>query len=323
MITTAFDGQTVAVTGAGGFLGGCLIQRLEGSPCRIMRVARRPLPLPAIDGQAMIDVVGDVSSAALWERIVSEADVVFHFAAQTSGVAAEQDPEADFQANVAPMRHLVAASRRLNRQPVVVLAGTVTQAGIPSRVPIDEAAPDNPVTVYDRHKLLAELELESAAGAGVLFGSTLRLANVYGPGAPGPRADRDVLNRMIKGALGGEALTVYGTGEFVRDYVFIDDVVDAFVRAAAHVPEVNARHFVVGSGCGISIRQAFELVASRVEALTGRRVPVITIGTRSLSAIEQRHCLVNPAGFMAATGWHPTHSLAAGIDRTIEAYACA
>lgn len=323
MITTAFDGQTVAVTGAGGFLGGRLIQRLDGSGIRIMRVARRPLP-PTAHAPALIDVMGDVSSPLVWERIVGEADIVFHFAAQTSGVIAEQDPAADFQDNVVPMRHLLAASRKLNRQPLVVFAGTVTQAGAPASVPVDEDAPDLPLTVYDRHKLLAEGELEAAALAGTVFGTTVRLANVYGPGAAGHRPERDVLNRMIKSAIDGQGLTVYGTGEFLRDYVFIDDVVDAFLAAAARIADVNARHFVVGSGSGISIRHAFELIAARVEALTGRRVPVtLTEPPSALSPIERRNFIANPVRFMAATGWRPAHSLAAGIDRTIEAYACA
>ena len=66
-----------------------------------------------------------------------------------------------------------------------------------------------------------------------MCGATLRLANVYGPGAHGRRADRDVLNRMIGAAMIGQPLTIYGTGEYVRDYIFVEDVVDAFVAAAA------------------------------------------------------------------------------------------
>jgi nucleoside-diphosphate-sugar epimerase len=324
MVNHAFDGQTVAVTGAAGFLGGRLIQRLAATRCRILRVTRRPLPPVAARTPEVTDVVGDLGDPPLWERVVNEAGVVFHFAAQTSSVSAAENPDADFAANVVPMRHLVAASRKLNRQPMVVFAGTVTQAGIPSRIPVDEDAPDVPVTVYDRHKLIAESDLTSAALAGTVLGATLRLANVYGPGAPGHRADRDVLNRMIKAAVAGETLTVYGSGEFVRDYIFIDDAVEAFMMAAIHAPEVNTRHFVVGSGSGISILGAFELIASRVEALTGRHVPVtLTEPPSALPAIERRNFVANSARFIAATGWRPTHSLAAGIDRTIEAYACA
>ena len=94
--------------------------------------------------------------------------------------------------------------------------------------------------------------------------------------------------------------------------------------AGAQPDQVNGRHFVLGSGRGITMRQAFELVASRVEALTGRRVPVTTaVPPAALSAIEQRHFIADSSRLSAATGWRPPWSLSDGIDRTIEAFACA
>jgi len=323
MIPNAFAGQTVAVTGAAGFLGGRLVERLAATPCRLLRVARRPLPALEFGSTAPIDVVGDLADQVTWDRVVAAADVVLHCAAQTSAVVAEENPAADFQANVTPMRHLVAACHKCHRHPVVIFAGTVTQAGLPSRLPVDEDVADQPVTVYDRHKLLAEAELKSAALHGTLLGGSLRLSNVYGPGAARPRPGRDVLNRMIKMAVAGEGLTVYGSGEFVRDYLFIDDVVEAFMLAAMQAAAVNARHFIVGSGSAITVRQAFELIASRVEALTGRHVPVTMVAPRQpLPAIDGRNFVANPARFIAATGWRPAYTLAQGIDRTIEALTC-
>ena len=269
------------------------------------------------------DVIGDVSDPAVWD-CVTGADVIFHFAAQTSGVAAAKNPDADFRMNVTPMRHLLAACRRSGRRPVVLFAGTVTEAGIPTRLPVSEDAPDDPITIYDRHKLLAEGELKAAALDGAVCGATLRLANVYGPGAHGRAADRHVFNHMINAALRGQPLTVHGTGEYLRDYVFIDDIVDAFLLAAAQPDRVNARHYVVGSGCGITIRNAFGLIAERVRRLTGCAVPItVTRPGHAVSPIEQRNFVADSTRFAAATGWHPAWSLAAGIDRTIEALTCA
>ena len=133
-----------------------------------------------------------------------------------------------------------------------------------------------------------------------------------------------MLNRMIKTAIAGGPLTVFGTGEYLRDYVFVEDVVDAFLMAAVHPEQVNRRHFVVASGRGISIRNAFELVAARVERLTGQHVAVTTTEPATPPApIEQRHFVGDPSRFSAATGWRPSWSLTEGIDRTIEAFTCA
>lgn len=316
-------GKTVAVTGAGGFLGGRLVDRLSRVECHIIRLGRSPLPpVDAAAAARVTDVIGDVGDRAVWDRLV-DAGIIFHFAAQTSGAAAASNPDADFRVNVMPMRHLLAACRQRGRRPVVLFAGTVTEAGIPSRLPVNEDAADDPITIYDRHKLMAEGELTAAALAGDVSAATLRLANVYGPGGPGRTGDRDVLNRMIKVALSGQPLTVYGSGEYVRDYVFIDDIIEAFWLAATHPERVSGRYYVVGSGRGVTVREAFELIAERVRLMTGRTVPVASADpAKALSPIEQRSFIADPARFAAATGWHPAVSLSAGIDRTIEALTC-
>ncbi|MDO8679543.1 MAG: NAD-dependent epimerase/dehydratase family protein [Acidobacteriota bacterium] len=233
-----YHGKTVAVTGAAGFLGGRLVNRLAALPCRIVRVARTaPPPLDVVPDATMVDVVGDVGDLAVWDAVLQDADLVFHFAGQTSGVAAAKNPRWDFDANVAPMRHLVLTCRRRRRRPMVMFAGTVTQAGIPSRLPVDEDAPDRPVMIYDQHKLMAEDDLKAAASDGTVCGATLRLANVYGPGGHGRNNDRDVLNRMIAAALRGEPLTVYGAGDFVRGTLSTNRTIDAPSHPqAAQVP---------------------------------------------------------------------------------------
>ena len=315
-------GKTVAVTGAAGFIGGCVVDRLAKDGCRIIRVTRTPPPpVDVVAATDVTDLIGDIAEPAIWDEIAA-ADIVFHFAAETGGVVAAADAAADFQANVTPIRHLLAACRQGGRHPLVLFAGTVTAAGRSKRLPVNEDEPDDPITTYDRHKLMAEGDLKAAVSQGLACAATLRLSNVYGPGARGVRQDRDILNRMITRAMHGEPITVYGTGEYVRDYVFIEDVVDAFLIAAQHPHRINGSHFIVGSGQGVTIRAAFELVAERVEAATGRRVPVIAADPpEGLSDIQRRHFVADHARFSSATGWRPRWTLSRGIDRTIEAFA--
>lgn len=321
-----FHDRTVVVTGAGGFLGRRTVARLAGIPCRIVRVARTTqVPLEPPPTATVVDVAGDLRDATIWSRAVRDADIVIHFAAQTSagtGTAAT-DRAQDHDANVEPMRQLLQACRQLRRRPTILFAGTVTQAGAPTRLPVGEDVADVPLTVYDEHKLMAERELERSVSEGTVAGATLRLANVYGPGSTDETRGRHVLNRMIRTALRGERLTVFGAGDYMRDYLFVDDAVEAFLMAGAHADRVNGRHYVVGSGNGITIRHAFELVAARVEAFTGRHVRVDTIESeRPLTALECRNFVADPSRFVADTGWHPRWSLADGLDRTIETFAC-
>ena len=318
--------KRILVTGGAGYVACGLVRTLSTVSASVIRLCRpgargrggsRPVTLP--DAVARIDDVwGDVCDPDVWTRILPGVDFVFHLAAQTSVPRANEDPVADLDGNVRPMLHLLETCRRNRHAPVVLFAGTVTQTGIPLRLPVDETHPDAPVTIYDLHKLVAENYLKYYASGEVVRGATLRLANVYGPGPQSSSADRGVLNRMVRMALEGQALTVYGSGEYLRDYVYVDDVTAAFLVAGARIERMHGQHFVIGSGTGHTLAQAVNLVADRVELKTGFRAPVRHVDPPApLHPIEARNFVADTTRFGAATGWSPRVSLVEGIDRTI------
>lgn len=308
----------MVVSGASGYVASALLARLGGCAASVVRISRAPLP--AWTGRAACsDMIGDLRDAKLWNEAVPGADAVFHLAAQTSVYTAAKDPDADFAANVEPMRRLLEACRPLERRPFVVFAGSVTQCGLPARLPVDESFPDEPVTMYDLHKLLAERALEGYCRQGLARGVTLRLPNIYGPGPKSGSADRGVLNAMVLRALRGEPLTIYGTGDAVRDYLFIDDTAEAFLAAGTGRPGLDGRHFVLGSGLGTTLADAFRLVSERVAAKTGRRVPVSSVPEPAgMSAIEKRRFIADPSAFVQTAGWKPLVDLEEGLDRLID-----
>lgn len=318
------SGQTILVTGASGFLGSCIVGQLAAVPCHIRRLDRRVSPDTRPAGPAEVeDVSGDVRDPQCWAAAIDGVDVVVHLAGQTSVYVANDNPGEDLAANVMPVNHLAAACRLRQRRPVVVMAGTATVVGLTGSALVDESHLDHPVTFYDLHKWMAEQYVEAYTREGVMTGTTLRLANVYGPGPQGSSSDRGFLNAMVRRALAGETLTMYGSGAFVRDYVFVADVARAFLMAAAAPEAVAGRHFLIGTGCGTTIAEALALVAERVARRTGHRVPVVSIDPPSgLSPIEQRNFVADITRFRTATAWGPQVNLADGIDQTIEA-ACA
>jgi nucleoside-diphosphate-sugar epimerase len=265
------------------------------------------------------DMSADIAEEATWERALDGIDIVFHFAAQTGVSVANEDPVADFGANVLPMLRMLEACRKKNLHPVVLFSGTVTEAGITDRIPVDENVPDNPVTVYDLHKLMAENYLKYYVKQGMVRGAALRLANVYGPGPRSSGANRGVLNGMIEKALEGRALTIYGQGNYVRDYIYVRDVVGAFLAAGASIDRLNGRHYVIGSGTGHTIAETVRMVASRVERVSGSPVAVMHVDLPDeMSPIEQRNFVADTTHFSSRTGWMAGTSLAEGIDLTID-----
>jgi nucleoside-diphosphate-sugar epimerase len=316
-----YRGKVVAISGASGYIGINLVRALVGVDCRIVRVGRTALP-PSPPGTAVIDdLVGDMDSADLWAEAIASADVVFHLAAQTSLYVADEDPVADFSVNVLPMLRLIEACRSAERTVGVVFAGTVTQAGLPARLPVDESHPDLPVTIYDIHKLMAEKYLRNAQCRGWIEGGTLRLANVFGPGPSSAGFQRGVLNVMIRRAIAGEALTVYRPGDLLRDYLYIDDVVGAFLLAGANTSRLAGRNFVVGSGEGRTLLDIFATVARQVAAATGQRANVDEVDPPDgLHSIEFRSFVADSSAFCQLTGWRPKVEFVEGIDRTVETF---
>ena len=318
----AFTGKKILITGGAGYLASNLVALLKNSDCHIIRLDRQDACREPVKGAAQItDVYGDVGDPTIWERCLPGIDFVFHFAAQTSTYIANDDPVSDHSVNVMPMLHLLEACRRLGNCPTVCFSSTVTVAGIPERLPVDENHPDHPLTVYDLHKLMAEQYLGWYAEQGFVRGVTLRLANVYGPGPRSSRSDRGILNQMIRRALAGDPLTVYGTGNQIRDYIYVEDVAKAFIAAALHCEALNGRYFIIGSGRGHSIAEAMRMITERSAEKTGKTVAVQHIDPPgSLSPIEQRNFVADSRLFIEQTGWRASHTLAEGIDQTMEAF---
>jgi nucleoside-diphosphate-sugar epimerase len=293
-----FFGKRILVSGASGYLAFNLIRALSGADCTIVRLSRRNR-LPIVSGMAdIIDITADIREKKTWDQIMEGVHVVFHFAAQTSVYKAEEDPRTDLESNVIPMLHLLETCRSMGKHAKVIFSGTVTEAGI---------------------KLAAENYLKHYARQSIVSGVVLRLANVYGPGPESASTDRGVLNMMIKKALAGEPLIIYGKGECLRDYVYIEDVIPAFLVSAIHMDKLNANHYVIGSGSGHTIAQAANLIADRAALKTGNRPKVTHIEPPfPQSPIEERNFVADTRRFAQATGWKAQYSLIEGVDQTLE-----
>ena len=309
-----YRGIRVAVTGGSGYLAHPLRCALSRSGASVLVVSRRAVAL--LPGETMMSA--DVRTPECWEPILGQADVIFHLAGNTSAYTSARDPRASLDSTVLPINHLLAAAAR---QPGmrVVYASTATVYGMTDDLPVSEDAPTNPVTVYDLHKLCAEQHLRLGSHKGLVEGVSLRLANVYGPSASGSSAgDRGVLNRVARLALQGSDLSLYGGGQYVRDYVYIDDVVRAFL-AAGVAPGVAGSSFNVASGVGRTIREAFEIMVARAEKKTGRPCRIADAPwPPETDPIEYRSFVADVRRFSSACGWEPEVGLVEGVDRLLE-----
>lgn len=317
-----FINKTILIVGASGYIGSSLINTLKDVECRIIRISRNPKKLSLInDSNAeILDLELDFKCQKFLFEI-KKVDIIFYLSSQTSTYVAEKDIIEDYKQSVAPLLNLLAVCDESDSTPTFVFSSAVTVCGLVDKLPVDESAETNPITVYDIHKLLIEKYLKFYTQKGIIKSCILRLSNVYGPGVKSSSSDRGILNLMIKKALEGEDLTLYGDGSFVRDYIYIDDVIDAFLRACKYIDNTNNKHYIIGSGLENDIKKAFELIVKKNSAITGKDIIINSIPMPlNMSKIESRNFLANNTLFCNDTNWIVRTTLDNGIEKTIKCF---
>jgi nucleoside-diphosphate-sugar epimerase len=304
------------ITGGQGYIGSTLAKRLasEGHALRLVSFFSRTPTIANSD--RVTRVQADLRDEANWLALLEDAAAVVHLSWRTDLRAAEADPAGDRALNVEPVLALVRAVERSGRSLPVIFASTVTIIGAKPPIPADEQTPDLPGTVYDRHKLECETIFSDATRRGLLRACSLRLPNVYGYGSgiASTNANRGILNAIMRQAGRGEALTLYGEGKYVRDFIYIEDVVDAFCRGLKSPQLHDGGHYVIASGRGYTLSEAFHLVAQEALRSTGRAVEIRHVPEpHDLYPIERRNFVGNSSLFQRLTGWRPQMELKSGI----------
>jgi nucleoside-diphosphate-sugar epimerase len=197
---------------------------------------------------------------------------------------------------------------------MIVFASAATIVGPNPQLPVGDAARDNPCSVYDRHKLAGELILREGTASGAVRACSLRLANVYGYGGASMNANRGILNSMMKRALDGESLTLYGNGAYLRDFIHVGDVVEAFLRTITTPDICDGSHYVIASGRGHTLAEAYAMIADIAMERLQQRVEIVRVPEPAdLHPIERRDFIGDSSVFQARTNWRPHFGLRAGI----------
>jgi UDP-glucose 4-epimerase len=259
------------------------------------------------------DLVGVVRSA--------DPDVVFHLSAQIDVRVSVADPLRDVTANVVGTVAVLEAARRAGVRKVV-FASSVAIFGPPSRLPVNEQTPTRPLSPYAASKLAAELYLRQYHDLHGMDTTALVLSNTYGP-RQDPHGEAGVVAIFANAMLAGQPTRVFGEGANVRDYVYVADVVDAFVRAAGPAGPAGepagpaagraaGRRFVIGTGVGVTDVELHREVARAVGG-----APEPEYGAPRLGDLPAM--VVDPAAAAQVLRWRPRTSLAEGLALTVAA----
>ncbi|CAN5271983.1 GDP-mannose 4,6-dehydratase [soil metagenome] len=304
----------VAVTGGAGFIGSTLVDRLlaDGHHVAVLDDLRRGSLNnlgPAL-GSGRCDVHRvDVSVRGL-DVLLGEIapEVVFHLAAQIDVRISVADPVMDAQQNVVGTVSVAEAARRAGVRKIVFASSGGSIYGTPDRLPVAEDAPVSPESPYAAAKAAAELYLNSFRRLHGLDCTHLALANVYGP-RQDPHGEAGVVAIFAEAMLSGRPTRIFGDGGNTRDYVYVDDVVAAFVAAAGDAG--GGRRFNIGTGVQTSDRALHSLMA----AATGTPDEPQWCPPR---AGDVRASALDATAAAEGLGWTPRVSIEEGVTRTAD-----
>lgn len=296
------------VTGGAGFLGATLANRLAADGHIVQALDDLSNGDAARLSPAITFTRGDVDNVPLLWSLLQEVDCVYHLAARVSVPQSLLYPREYARVNVGGTVALMEAMRDTGVGRVVFTSSGAVYGRQP-RQPVREDDPPHPDSPYAVSKWAAEQYVSTIGELWGLETVALRIFNAYGPGQALPVSHAPVVPRFLQAALTGGSLVVYGDGRQTRDYVYVDDVVDALV-AAATATGLNRQVVNIGSGQETSMA---ELIA-HVERATGRRANVIAHGEKS-GGVPRLAADIGRAG--ALLGFRPRTSLADGLRLTL------
>jgi len=296
------------VLGGSGFLGQRLCQRLLSIGCNVRSVSRSGRPKGNAQSwwSDMEWVATDLGSATA-SAALTGAEIIFHVASSTYPSSSNSDFAFDLQSNVVGTVRLLrdACARHVGRVFFISSGGTVY--GIPRQSPIPETHPTDPICSYGIHKLAVEKYLYLFRELRQLDSIVLRVSNLYGECQDLDKPLGAVSHFTHRAAV-GKSIEIWGDGSIRRDYIHVDDVVSAFVKALAY--QGVERLFNIGSGRSVSLNELVDLIRKRVR----NRIFVSYAPPRGFDVPENVLDITRAA---TELNWKPSISLEAGLDRLL------
>jgi UDP-glucose 4-epimerase len=302
------------VTGAAGFIGSTLVDRLLADGHSVIGVDDLSSGNSAnIVGAEKYDTYefakADIVDADLLGLLTdTRPEVVFHLAAQISVSRSVTDAQFDSSVNVVGTVRLAEAARKTGVRKIVHTSSGGSIYGVPPVYPTDEDVAVNPASPYAASKVCGEVYLNMFRNLYGLDCSHIAPANVYGP-RQDPHGEAGVVAIFAKALLSGRPTKIFGDGSDTRDYVFVDDVVDAFVRASGEAG--SGQRFNVGTGVETSTRDLHSAIAAAVGAPDAPELHPPRLGD------VRRSCLDNGRA-KEVLGWAPAVATVDGIARTVD-----
>ena len=313
-----YAGKRVLITGGLGFIGSNLAIELVEAGADVT-VVDSMIPayganlfnVEPVRGRLHINY-SDIRDRHSLEHLVREKDYIFNLAGQLSHIDSMLDPMTDLEINCVAQLSLLECLRRVNSEAKVVFGSTRQLYGRPQYLPVDEDHPVCPVDVNGINNWAGESFFRLYHEVHGIASVSLRLTNTYGPRMDLRSDTKGFVGIFVRRALKGEHIDVFGTGEQKRDFNYVDDVVEALLRAG-QAKEVYGRALNLGHPRPYSLNELVEILAGLADFTHGSKE-----WPEDRKKIDVGDYYGDYSRFREATGWEPQVDLAEGLQKTVD-----
>jgi UDP-glucose 4-epimerase len=316
-----YRGRRVLITGGLGFIGSNLARRLVDLGADVLLVdslipdyGGNLFNIAGLESRLRVNIA-DVRQSTTMNYLVHDREVIFNLAGQVSHIDSMRDPHTDLEINCRSQLTILEACRQRNPKTKVVFAGTRQIYGRPDRLPVDETHLVRPTDINGINKAAGEYYHMVYNNVFGVRACSLRLTNVYGPRQLIRHNRQGFIGWFIRLALEGREIEIYGDGSQMRDFVYADDVSDAFLRAGAS-DATNGDAFNVGGTEPIAHRDLVQILLEEAGKGSVKYVPWPDEKRR----IDIGSFYSDSTKFQKTTGWTPTVDLREGLRRTMAYY---
>jgi UDP-glucose 4-epimerase len=316
-----YRGRRVLVTGGLGFIGSNLARQLVELGADVLLIdamiedyGGNFFNIAGFADQVRVNL-SDVRNESIMDVLVRDREIIFNLAGQVSHIDSMRDPYTDLEINCRAQLSMLEACRKFNPTTKVVFAGTRQVYGKPDHLPVDERHLVRPIDVNGVNKAAGEYYHLLYNNAFGVRACSLRLTNVYGPRQLIKHNRQGFIGWFIRMAIEDKEIQVFGDGTQMRDFVFVDDAADAFLRAGA-CAACDGEVYNVGGLEPIAHRDLVTLLLDVAGTGSVKYVP----WPPDKKQIDIGSFYSDSSKFGAATGWKPAVPLRQGLRQTIEFY---
>jgi nucleoside-diphosphate-sugar epimerase len=313
--------KKVLITGGLGMIGSTLAYKLVklGAEVTLLDSLIKPyganfFNVKEIKTQVKINI-SDIRDKESIKVLVEDKDVVINLAGQVSHNDSLQNPYLDTDINYIGHLNVLEALKNYNPTAKILYSGSRLQFGKIISNPVAEDHPLNPLTPYAVNKTAAEnlyLYYNRVFNIKVVL---FRIANPYGPRCQMQHSKYAIINWFIRNAMEDKNITVFGDGSQIRDYIFVDDLADAFILAAFN-DKVKSEIFNIGSGIGSSFKEMVESVVK----IVGKGKVVYQPWPQDYLNVETGDYVTDITKITKMLNWKSEINLTEGIQKTVEYY---